>query len=334
MNDDVKGNIMRSIRYDQFGDPAQVLGMTTIDRPEPGAGQVLIRVIMSPIHNHDLWTIRGEYGVKPDLPATAGSEGVGIVEAVGRDVDPALQGRRVAAAGLEGSWAEYALATAATLIPVPDDMPDEAAAQLIAMPFSAITLLEFLNVEKGDWVVQTAANGAVGKIMTVLAEARGVKLLNLVRRQAAAEDLAQLGITNVISTDNADWIEQARKIIGKDGARAAIDSVGGDVVPGLIDLLGEEGLMVTFGTANNTPLQISGSQMIFKHLTVKGFWGAKVMKTTKPEDAQRMFGELIGLVMNGKLKLPSGGDFGLDQPADAIKAATTPGRNGKIMFKP
>ncbi|MDN5569527.1 MAG: zinc-binding dehydrogenase [Paracoccus sp. (in: a-proteobacteria)] len=325
---------MRAIRYDQFGEPAQVLGMTDTDCPEPGPGQVLIRVIMSPIHNHDLWTIKGEYGVKPDLPATAGSEAVGIVEAVGRDVDPALQGKRVAAAGLSGSWAEYALAKAATVIPVPEDMPDEAAAQLIAMPFSAITLLEFLNVEAGDWVIQTAANGAVGKIMTVLAESRGIKLLNLVRRQGAAQDLAELGITNVISTDNDDWIEQARKIIGDDGARAAIDSVGGDVVPGLIELLGDDGLLVTFGTASNGPLEMPGSQLIFKHLTVKGFWGAKVMAATKPEDAQRMFGELIGLVMNGKLKLPSGGEFGLDQPAEAVDAATTPGRDGKIMFKP
>lgn len=325
---------MRAVRYDQFGDPAQVLGMTDTDRPEPGPGQVLMRVIMSPIHNHDLWTIKGQYGVKPALPATAGSEAVGIVEAVGRDVDPALKGKRIAAAGLQGSWAEYALAQASGAIPVPDEMPDEAAAQLIAMPFSAITLLEFLNVEAGDWVVQTAANGAVGKIMAVLAESRGIKLLNLVRRQGAAEDLAQLGITNVISTDSDDWIEQARKIIGDDGARAAIDSVGGDVVPGLIELLGEDGLLVTFGTATNGPLQMPGSQLIFKQLTVKGFWGSKVMAATKPEDAQRMFGELIGLVMNGKLKLPSGGEFGLDQPADAVDAATTPGRDGKIMFKP
>ncbi|WP_378945742.1 zinc-binding dehydrogenase [Paracoccus sp. R86501] len=325
---------MRSVRYDQFGEPAQVLGMTDTARPEPGPGQVLMRVIMSPIHNHDLWTIKGQYGVKPDLPATAGSEAVGIVEAVGRDVDPALKGKRIAAAGLQGSWAEYALAQASGAIPVPEDMPDEAAAQLIAMPFSAITLLEFLNVEAGDWVVQTAANGAVGKIMTVLAESRGIKLLNLVRRQGAAEDLAELGITNVISTDSDDWVEQARKFIGDDSARAAIDSVGGDIVPGLIELLGEDGLLVTFGTATNGPLEMPGSQLIFKQLTVKGFWGSKVMAATKPEDAQRMFGELIGLVMNGKLKLPSGGEFGLDQPAEAVDAATTPGRDGKIMFKP
>ena len=325
---------MRSVRYDQFGEPAEVLGLTDTDRPEPGPGQVLMRVIMSPIHNHDLWTIKGQYGVKPELPATGGSEAVGIVEAVGRDVDPELQGKRIAAAGLQGSWAEYALAQASGAIPVPDEMPDEAAAQLIAMPFSAITLLEFLNVEAGDWVIQTAANGAVGKIMTVLAESRGVKLLNLVRRQGAAEELAQLGITDVISTDSDDWIEQARKIIGDDGARAAIDSVGGDIVPGLIELLGEDGLMVTFGSATGDPLQMPGSQLIFKQLTVKGFWGSKVMAATKPEDAQRMFGELIGLVMNGKLKLPSGGEFGLDQPADAVDAATTPGRDGKIMFKP
>ena len=325
---------MRAIRYDEFGDPAQVLGMADTDRPEPSPGQILLRVIMSPIHNHDLWTIKGQYGVRPDLPATGGSEAVGIVEAVGRDVDPELTGKRVAAAGLAGSWAEYALAKAAAVIPIPEEMPDEAAAQLIAMPFSAITLLEFLNVEAGDWVIQTAANGAVGKIMTVLAEQRGIRLLNLVRRKGAAEELAHMGITDIVSTDDDDWIDQARRIVGRDGARAAIDSVGGDVVPGLVNLLGQDGLLVTFGSADGGTLPMPGSQLIFKQLTVKGFWGAKVMEATKPQDAQRMFGELIGLVMDGKLKLPSGGDFGLDQAAEAVNAATTPGRDGKIMFKP
>ena len=325
---------MRSVTHDRFGEPAEVLATTTSDRPQPGPGQVLIRVMLSPIHNHDLWTVRGSYGVRPDLPAIGGSEAVGIVEECGTEVDPALAGRRVAAAGLKGSWADYALAEAGGIIPVPDSMPDEAAAQLIAMPFSAITLLEFLHVSAGDWVIQTAANGAVGKIMSVLAQSRGVRLVNLVRRAEAAEELAAMGMTDIVSTDDADWVQRVREIVGADGARAAIDSVGGSVAAGLVDLLGVEGLLVTFGSTTGEPLQLPAGPIIFKHLSVKGFWGARVMPATAPEDRQRMFAELIGLVMDGKLKLPSGGEFGLDQPAEAVTAALTPGREGKIMFRP
>lgn len=325
---------MRSVIHDRFGEPADVLQAATTDRPAPQDGEVLIRVILSPIHNHDLWTIRGNYGVRPDLPATAGSEAVGIVEETGPNVDPALKGRRVAAAGLKGSWAEYAIAQAAGAIPVPDDMPDAAAAQLIAMPFSTITLLESLNVKRGDWVVQTAANGAVGKIMAVLAQSRGVRLLNLVRRPEAVQELEALGMSNILSTSEADWLDRARAIIGDDGARAAVDSVGGDVAAGLVDLLGSEGLLVTFGSMTGADLHLPAGPIIFKHLTVKGFWGAKVGPATPPADRQRMFGELIGLVMQGKLDLTAGGPFGLDEPAKAVTAALTPGRTGKVMFKP
>lgn len=325
---------MRSIIHERFGEPADVVQTAERDRPSPAEGQILVRVILSPIHNHDLWTIRGTYGVRPDLPAIGGSEAVGIVEETGPGVDPALKGRRVAVAGVKGSWAEYAIAQAAGAIPVPDAMPDEAAAQLIAMPFSAITLLEFLHVGKGDWVVQTAANGAVGKIMAVLAQSRGVRLLNLVRRPEAVEELTAMGMTDVLSTSDPDWVAKARAIIGDDGARAAVDSVGGEVAAGLIDLLGTEGLLVTFGSTTGDPLQLPAGPIIFKHLSVKGFWGAKVMPATPPADRQRMFGELIGLVMEGKLQLTSGGEFGLDQAVAAMDAALTPGRTGKVMIKP
>lgn len=325
---------MRSIIHERFGEPADVVQTAERDRPSPAEGQILVRVTLSPIHNHDLWTIRGTYGVRPDLPAIGGSEAVGIVEETGPGVDPALKGRRVAVAGVKGSWAEYAIAQAAGAIPVPDAMPDEAAAQLIAMPFSAITLLEFLHVGKGDWVVQTAANGAVGKIMAVLAQSRGVRLLNLVRRPEAVEELTAMGMTDVLSTSDPDWVAKARAIIGDDGARAAVDSVGGEVAAGLIDLLGTEGLLVTFGSTTGDPLQLPAGPIIFKHLSVKGFWGAKVMPATPPADRQRMFGELIGLVMEGKLQLTSGGEFGLDQAVAAMDAALTPGRTGKVMIKP
>ena len=325
---------MRSVTHDRFGEPAEVLRTQSTGRPTPSEGQILIRVVLSPIHNHDLWTIRGTYGVRPDLPAIGGSEALGIVEETGPGVDPALTGRRVAVAGVRGAWAEYALAQAAGAIPVPDDMPDAAAAQLIAMPFSAITLLEFLHVGRGDWVIQTAANGAVGKIMAVLARARGVRLLNLVRRPEAVEELRAMGMTDIVSTSDPDWLARARGILGEDGARAAVDSVGGTVAAGLVDLLGTEGLLVTFGSTTGEPLQLPAGPIIFKHLSVKGFWGAKVMPATPPQDRQRMFAELIGLVMDGSLPLTEDRSFGLDDPAGAMTAALTPGRSGKVMFRP
>ena len=325
---------MRGVGHDTFGAPEQVLTTREVDKPSVGSGQLLVRMILSPIHNHDLVTVKGAYGVKPALPAVGGTEAVGVVEAVGEGLEGDLLGRRVAVAGSPGTWAEYFVAPAASVLPVPESMSDEAAAQLISMPFSAISLLEFLDVAPGDWVVQTAANGAVGKIVAVLAKSRGINLVNLVRREAAIAELAELGIDNVVATESADWVQQARSLVGESGARAAVDSVGGDVADGLAELLGEGGLLVTFGASSNQPLVIGSGNVIFKQLTVKGFWGTKVAGATSAEDRSRLFGELIGLVLDGSLSLTSGGTYDLGRTAEAVAASQTPGRTGKILFRP
>lgn len=325
---------MKAATYTTFGEPADVLVVKDVARPEPKAGEVLIRTILSPIHNHDLWTIRGTYGYKPELPALGGSEAVGTVEAVGEGVDAAMVGKRVVNAGKIGTWAEYFTAPAAGVLPLPDMISDEAGAQLVAMPFSAISLLEFLDVKEGDTVIQTAANGAVGKIFADLARARGITTVNLVRRSEAVAELEALGMENVLSTDQNGWQSRAREIVGKDGAQAAIDSVGGPIVADIADLLGLNGLLVVFGTATGVPLELRAGSMITNHLTVKGFWGSRVSSEMAQDEKVRLITELVTLAAHGKLKLPSGGEFSLDDVTDAVKASLTPGKSGKILIRP
>src|SRR5690606_29575848 len=212
--------VMRSVVHHSFGDPADVLVAADRPVPEPGPGQVRVRMRLAPIHNHDLLTVRGLYGWKPQLPAIGGSEGLGIVDALGEGVEGLAPGQRVTAASGQGTWAEYFLAAGRMLVPVPDGIGDEIAAQLVAMPLSALMLLEFLDVEPGQWLVQNAANGAVGKALAMLAAARGVRVLSLVRRREAVAEMAALGIDHVLCTADDDWRAAARALLGKDGARA------------------------------------------------------------------------------------------------------------------
>jgi NADPH:quinone reductase-like Zn-dependent oxidoreductase len=325
---------MRSAIHTTFGEPADVLALEESPVPEPGPGQVRIKTILSPIHNHDLWTVRGSYGYKPELPAIGGSEAVGTVDALGEGVTGITIGQRVSVASVHGSWAEYFLAPAAGLVPVPDSISDEAAAQLIAMPFSAITLLDFLEVASGDWVIQNTANGAVGKTLAMLAAARGVHIVNLVRRDAGVEELAALGIANAVSTATDGWQDRVRAITGDAPIRAAVDSIGGQASAELLSLLGEDGLLVSFGTMAGEPMQISSGNLIFKQAVVKGFWGSKVSAAMPAEAKRRLLGELIRLVASGELKLPAGAVFGLDQIADAVRASLTAGKAGKVLLKP
>ena len=290
-------------------------------------------MILSPIHNHDLWTTRGSYGYKPALPAIGGTEAVGTIDAVGDGVDAALIGKRVAAGGVQGSWAEYFIAAAGGVVPLPEAISDEAAAQLIAMPFSAISLLDVLQAKAGDWIVQTAANGAVGKVLAALTEAHGIGLVNLVRRPEAVAELTALGMTHVIATSDADWVEQVKVITGPAGARSAVDSVGGEVGAKLIDVLGQDGELVIFGTATGEPMPLNSGTLIFKQITIKGFWGSKVSTAMDGAKKGKLIGELITLAVAGKLPLPVGGIFDLADAAKAMDAAQVSGRAGKILLR-
>ena len=325
---------MRSATHTVFGEPAEVLALGDSPIPQPGPGEVRIKTLLAPIHNHDLWTVRGKYGYKPTLPAIGGSEAVGIVEALGEGVQGITIGQRVMAASVHGTWAEYFIAPSRMVIPVPDGIADEAAAQLIAMPLSALMLLEFLQAEPGQWIVQNTANGAVGKTLAMLAAARGVHVLGLVRRDAGVEELKVLGINNVLSTTQPDWKARAQALLGDTLAHAAVDSIGGQASADLVSLLGDNGTLVSFGTMAGEAMQIPSGDLIFKQATVKGFWGSKVSQQMSVEDKRRLVGELLQRVLSGELELPVQAIYGLGDVAEAVTASLLPGRKGKVLLRP
>lgn len=262
---------MRSAVHATFGKPSDVLELQDSPTPEPGPGQVRIRMTLAAIHNHDLLTVSGDYGYKPPLPAIGGSEATGTIDALGDGVTGVQVGQRIAVSGVHGAWAEYFIASAASLVPLPDSIDDQTAAQLISMPLSALVLLEFIGAREGQWVIQNAATGAVAKALAMIAATRGIHVVNIVRRAEAVQELEQLGIDNAVSTADAGWKDKVRALTGGAPIVAAVDGVGGANAGELLDLLGENGTLVSFGAMSGQPLQISGGDLIFKQAVVKGF---------------------------------------------------------------
>ncbi|SFS07361.1 NADPH:quinone reductase [Microbacterium sp. cf046] len=323
---------MRALIHTEFGDPTEVLEVGERPLPEPGPGEVRVRTVLAPIHNHDLWTIRGDYGFKPELPAGSGSEAMGIVDALGDGVEGLQVGQRVTG-GTFGAWAEYFTAKASGLVPVPDTMSDETAAQLMSMPFSALALLESLEVESGDWIVQNTANGMVGKLVAQFAPARGIRVLGLVRRQAAVDELAALGIRDVVSTDSPGWRDRVAEILDGARPRAAVDSVGGTAAGRLLSLLGDGGTLISFGAMGSEMLQLSAGDLIFRGTTVKGFWATTAARSIDPATRGALFGELLRAVGSGEIDLPVGEVFPFEQARAAAAASAEPGREGKILLR-
>ncbi len=300
--------------------------------PVPAAGQVRVRMTMSPMHNHDIAIIRGVYGYKPPLPAVPGTEAVGVVDALGEGVSHLKTGQRVMLAGASATWAEFFLAPAAKLIPVPDALPDALACQLIAMPLSAAMLLEDLQLKSGEWLVQNTANGAVGKTVAMLAHARGINVVNLVRRDAGVAELKALGIANGVSTEQLGWEARVKEITGGASILKAVDSIGGDAANQIMNVTAVGSTLVSFGAMSGKPLQIGADNLIFKQATVKGFWGSKRSEATPPAELARLIAELIRLAMSGELRLPVEAMFDLADAAKAGAASAVPGRAGKVIL--
>ena len=325
---------MRSATYNEFGKPTEVLSLGDSPIPEPKPTEVRVKTVLASIHNHDLLTIRGQYGFKPEMPAIAGSEAVGVVDAVGSEVKNLKVGQRVAAASVQATWAEYFVADEDMVFAIPESLDDEMAAQLIAMPLSALMLLEFLEVESGQWIIHNAANGAVGKSLAMLAAARGIHTINVVRSSDAIKELEAIGAENNVSTDNEDWKEQVKAILGEDKISAAVDSVGGENGGELLSLLGHDGTFAVFGAMSGKPMVLNPTHMIFKQATMKGFWGSKLSQEMSVENKQRLINELIERAVEGKLKLPVEATFDLADIIKAVDGKLQSGKNGKVLLKP
>ena len=324
---------MRAVIYESFGDPAVVLKLGERPLPAPGPGEVRVKTSLAAIHNHDVLTVRGTYGVRPNLPAIGGSEAAGTVDALGEGVTNLKVGQRVAAFARAGAWAEYYVAAAAGALPLPDAIKDEEACQLVAMPLSAMALLRTYTIEPKQFLVQNTANGAVGKTLALLAKDDGINVIHLVRNAEAVKELEALGLTNIVSTAEEGWKKAARALAGGAEIVYGIDSIGGKPAGQMLSLLSDKGTLVSFGVMSGEPMEIDSGEVIFKQKKVEGFWLSSFMPKLSAADMGAMIGALVKKVATGVIKLPVAGIYGLDQAAEAATASVGASRGGKVLLR-
>jgi NADPH:quinone reductase len=313
---------MIALQYARFGEPAEVVEAVDIPVPEPAQGETVLRMVRSPIHNHDLATIRGVYGYKPRLPAIGGSECLATIS-----------GKRFACM-TRGTWTDEVIAPTAALVPVPDAIDDDRAAQLLAMPLSTVVLFDELRTQPGVWIAQTAANGAVGKVLMLLAQRHGVNIVNFVRRDAAAEELRHYGAQHVIVTAHDGWQSRARTLTGGAGFARIVDSVAGPESLELQRLLAPLGEIIIFGALSRSGVKLDPGLMISQESVVRGFWMNTWMQRASESDRVDAMQRVFALALAGELPLPVGGIYPLRDAAQALRAAETTGRSGKILFAP
>lgn len=324
---------MQSVRFYEFGNPAEQLRVEDVPQPDPAASQVLVRLRARSINPSDLLTVRGLYGALPKLPATPGLEGMGEVAALGADVKHLKIGQRVIPLGVPGTWQEYIVAESTQLIPVPDKVNDQTAAQFVVNPLTAwIMTIEELAMKPDEWLLQTAAGSTLGRVVLQIARLRGFKTINIVRRREQAEELKALGVDEVICTADEDLTERVKKITGKAGVSKAIDAVGGQTGALAFQALGRGGVMLVYGVLSLEPMPVDGGRMIFTGTTMRGFWLSEWLRTAAPERAQAVTTELLGAMAAGEILPPVEAEYPLAEVLAAVAHAERSGRSGKVLL--
>lgn len=324
---------MRSVRFGQFGEPADVLGIQEVPAPSPGPGHVLVRMRARPINPSDLLTVRGFYGVLPELPATPGLEGMGTVENFGPEVRSVKVGQRVIPSRTPGTWQELLVVNAMNLIPVPDSLPDESAAQFLVNPLSAwVMMTEELALAPGQWLLQTAAGSTLGRLVLQIAKLRQLKTINVVRRREQAEELKALGADEVICTEHEDLAQRVLAITNGVGVPGAIDAVGGQVGGDVIRVLAPGGVMLAYGMLSLEPTPIFGGQMIFRTTSVRGFWLTAWLQRVPAAKQQAVSGEVLTHMAKGEIVPPIEAKYDLGEITAAVRHAERPGRHGKVLL--
>ncbi len=326
---------MRAITFDHFGEPREVLTIREVPEPAPGRGEVRVRMLLSPINPSDLLMIRGLYGLKPPMPATPGFEGVGIVEAAGPGFLGGLRiGKRVAVInGKSGNWQEKTIVPAKQVVPVPDDMEDEQAATFFVNPATAFVMTRWvLRVPRGAWLLQTAAGGALGRMVVRLGKLDGFRTINIVRSKHHIEELKQLGADEVICTADESIEERVRQLTGE-GVRYALDCVGGAVGSAVVRSLAPHGRMLVYGTLALEPLTVDLRSLIVGNQSVEGFWLSVWAREQSIPRMLWLFRQIKRLMKQGVLKSEVAVKYLMDDYQTAVRHAEEPGKPGKVLLR-
>jgi mitochondrial enoyl-[acyl-carrier protein] reductase / trans-2-enoyl-CoA reductase len=326
------------ISYSKIGNPADVLEVKKETARDLNSGEVRVKVLAAPINPSDLYQISGNYGVEPVLPARPGSEGVGRVIEVSAEVKNLSVNQLVLLAS-GTTWAEEIVAPAAGFLPLPDLGPisAEIIEQLSMSAVNPLTALLMLtsygDIQEGQWIVQSAANSAVGGYVIQLAKQRGIKTVNIVRRDGLADDLMSKG-ADVVLIDGPDLATKIAEATDNAPIMLALDPVGGDTFSRLADSLGYGGTIVTYGSLSGKPGVLDTGKVIFNDTRVRGFWLYKWYQIATMQEKQAAFGQVIPLIANGTLKANIDSRFSVDQIKQAVTRSWKGRRNGKVLIVP
>jgi mitochondrial enoyl-[acyl-carrier protein] reductase / trans-2-enoyl-CoA reductase len=319
--------------YQTHGNPADVLNIETQPWPTPASDEAVVQMRAAPINPADLNQIEGKYPIRPQLPATPGFEGAGIVVDLGKSVKDLTVGALVILPHNLGTWRDAVAVKASELVTVPPEIDPVHAAMLKINPMTAWRLLhDYVDLKAGDWLIQNAANSAAGRAVIQIAHDLGYKTVNVVRREELIGELRAEG-GDVVLVDGENLREEVKNATNSAPIPLGLNAVGGDSALRLANCLAPGSTVVTFGAMSLRPLKIPNGLLIFKDLRFRGIWINKWYNNATIDQRMETFRQLFEMAKRGLLKTKVEKAYPLSEAKTAVAHAAQGKRSGKIIFE-
>src|SRR4029453_16087954 len=325
---------MQQLQLVAHGEPSDVIELHSVSEPALGPEDVLISMEAAPLNPSDFLPVRGLYGIRPALPFAVGAEGVGRVIQTGSKVDAALQGKRVMILPTyeQGTWADRVVVPVRNIVPMSEEADPLQLSMIGINPATAYLLLNrYVDLTAGDWIGQTAPNAAMGQYVIALAKRAGVKTLNVVRRQEAAEQVRQWG-GDLVVLQGDDLHKDVEEALDGKELTLVLDTVGGTPAGELAKSLKSGGSIVVYGLQSGQ-FPVFSPDFLFRGLSLHGFWLANWLRTAPRAEIEEIYQKLGQLVADGSLSVAVERVYPLDQFKEAFERSLKSNRSGKILFE-
>jgi NADPH:quinone reductase len=327
---------MRAWQVQQAGEPGDVLALAEVPDPEPGPGQLLVRVLGAAANFPDVLMCRGMYQVRPPYPFTPGIELCGEVVALGPGVTGFAAGDRVIGGPVQpfGAFAELAVMNAATVLPAPEGLDDaEAAAFFITYQTGWFGLHRRARLAAGETLLVQAAAGGVGSGAVQLGKAAGARVIGVVGGERKAEVARSLGADVVIDRLTEDFVPVVKEVTGGRGADVIYDSVGGQAYARSTKCIAFEGRILVIGFASGEIPSAALNHALIKNYSIVGLhWG--LYQTVEPQAIRDAHVQLSKLVADGAIRPLVGERLGLGEVAAGLQRLAAGDSVGRIVFTP
>jgi NADPH:quinone reductase len=308
---------MKAWRVHAWGEP-ESMALEEIAQPKPGLGKVRVRNHAAALNFFDILQIQGKYQIKPPFPFTPGAEVAGVIDAVGENVTGLRVGERVMAMTQGSAFAEYSIALASSVFPMPAQMSfEEAAAMPIVYHTSYFALTHRTKILPSEWLLVHAGASGVGMSAIQIGKALGARVIATAGSEAKLKFSLAQGADQAIDYNDASWVDRVKEITGR-GADVIYDPVGGDVFDLSTKCIAFEGRLLVIGFASGRIPTMAANRVLLKNMSLVGvLWGGHVQM--HPEYPAQIHPPLMELYAAGKIRPSVGAAYAFEETPRALR---------------